>query len=523
MRGLLDPLVRRFLWAVSHPEEAQQRVLTNILRGARGTAFAAHHRLSRVHDLAGFRRQVPIRDYAGHLPYIQRVAAGERRVLTRQPVRQFLETSGTTGPAKWIPVTDAYARGVKDAQTLWVIGLLREHEELAEGSALTLISPAVKGHTAGGIPYGSNTGRMHLAQPWWVRFRYPVPYEVYCLDDAEARLYTVLRFALQADVRSLTTANPTTLLLIARKLQQWSEPLARDLEGGTLAHGPARRLPRAFTQRLRRKLKTRPAPSDWRPARLWRLAAINCWTGGSAGFFLDHLPQALGADLPVRDVGITASETYAAISLSHTWPGCVAWPLGELLEFVAPDDSLHTLGELESGVDYRLVISGTHGLYRYDLGDMVRVVGRFRRTPVLSFLRRAGNVLSVTGEKVTESHVLQAMVGASRACGFTPRGFTVRVQMAQVPRYQVALEGSEDPAALASAFDIALQDANVEYAAKRENGRLAPASAWGVPDGTYAALRALATAAGTPDGQYKDPVMALDEATWRRLETAARG
>lgn len=528
LRGVKDLLVRRFEKAVQDPETAQRQLLGRILEGAQGTVFSKDHGLQGVRDLESFRARVPIAGYSALSPYILRIAAGEDRILTRAPVRQFLETSGTTGAHKWIPVTDAWAKGVSGAQTLWVLGLIREHQEMAEGSALTLVSPAVHGHTACGLPYGSNTGRMHLAQPWWVRIRYPIPYEAYLIQEPEARIYTILRFALQADIRSITTANPTTVLLLFRKLEQYREQLSMDLAEGSLRHGPAAWIPERQRRILQRSLKRRSPPASWNPRDIWKLASVNCWQGGSAAWFLPRIRELLGPDLPLREVGISASEGFIATSLSERWgDSAVAWPLGEFLEFVDSAERPHCLWELEQGGVYRVVLSGTHGMYRYDLADLVEVVGFYRKTPVLRFLRRAGQVLNVTGEKVTEEHVLLAMRRLCRESGIEVGGFTLRVQMADIPSYELAFEphlaamesGSQDR--LSAIFDRALIEGNVEYEAKRDNGRLGPARISALPQGTYARLREAAVAAGTPEGQYKDPIMALDDRLWERIMKAA--
>ena len=522
LRGVHDPLVRRFERACRDPERAQRKLLASILKGVRGTAFARDHGLDRVRSLEDLRRRLPVAGYERVAPYIERAASGERRVLTRQPVEHLLETSGTTGPAKWIPVTRAWARGVSDAQALWVLGLVREHAALAEGAALTLVSPAAKGHSSGGIPYGSNTGRMHQAQPWWVRRRYPVPYEAYCLPDPELRLYAVLRFALQADVRSITTANPTTVLLIARKLVEHAEALAADLEGGSLRHGPAAGLSPALRAPLEARLRRVPAPRDWHPAKLWSLSVVSCWKGGLASWFLPRLPQALGAPVPVREVGISASETFIAVPISGSEDGCVAWPLGELLEFIPDDGRPRGLWELDIGAEYRVVISGHHGLLRYDLGDVVRVVGRYHGSPVLVFVRRHGNQLSATGEKLTETQLLAAMDACAPTAGVVGAPFTLRLVLAERPWYELAVEAdTPDPGALAAALDSQLQAHNVEYASKRRSGRLASPRVRILPPGSYALLRQRAVAGGTPEGQYKHPAMATSDATWRAIERAA--
>lgn len=523
LRAGADRLLRRFDAAIRDPRAAQQARLDVILRIARGTAFGDAHDLDRVRTLDDLRAAVPIRDHAGHLPWLQRVAAGERDVLTRERVQMLLETSGTTGVPKHLPVTATWARGVAEAQQLWVLAMLRDHPEVAEGAALTIVSPAEHGRSPGGLPIGSNTGRMHRAQPWWIRARYPVPYRVFQIPDADVRTYCLLRFALQARLKTITTANPSTLLLLARRLHAWREPLSRDLADGTLQHGPAAALPRGTRRALRWRLRRRPVPEDWRMGRLWDLACVNCWQGGPAAYFVSRLPEALGADVPLREVGITASEGYFAIPLGPDQGGGVFWPLGHVMEFVGDDGAARWAWELEPGEQVRLVVTTEAGLYRYDLKDTLEVVGRAHGVPILRFVGKSGRYLNATGEKVAEAQVSAAVRDAAAAVGVSPVGFTARLQWGEVPRFVLAAEGVA-PGALArlgEAFDAALKAHNLEYDSKRDTARLAPAVAEALPDGTFLRYRRARVAAGAPEGQIKDPIVALDETEWARLRRAA--
>ncbi len=526
LRGGADRLIRRLTAALADPQAAQQARLDHILDKARGTAFAKAHDLDRVRTLADLRSAVPVRGHAGHLPWLQRVAAGERDVLTRERVTMLLETSGTTGTPKHLPVTASWARGVSEAQQLWVLALVRDHPRVAEGRALTIVSPAVHDRSPGGLPIGANTGRMHLAQPWWIRARYPVPYRVFAISPPEVRQYAILRFALQADLRTITTANPSTVLLLCRRLLEWQEPLSRDLADGTLRHGPAAALPAGERRALEWRLRRRPVPTDWRPARLWDLATINCWMGGPAAYFVSRLPAALGADVPVREVGITASEGYFAIPLGDGWGGGVMWPLGHVMEFLDANDEPRWGWELEPGERVRLVITTEAGLYRYDLADTLEVLGRCGRAPVLRFIGKSGRYLNATGEKVTGAQVSEAVRQAGGPAGAALVGFTARLAWAEVPRFVLSVEGDVGPAgaaALAVAFDAALQEINLEYETKRATARLGPATVEVLPSGTYARYRAARVAAGAPEGQVKDPVLAVNDDEHARLTAAAEG
>ncbi|MDP6933299.1 MAG: GH3 auxin-responsive promoter family protein, partial [Myxococcota bacterium] len=396
--------MERYLAGLEVPREIQQNRFDTILRGAHDTEFARDHGLDRVRTLDDFRSAVPIRSYEEHRPWLERIWNGESRVLTREPVIHLLETSGTTGEPKWLPVTRSWARSVADAQALWILGIVEEHEAVARGSALTMVSPAEKERSPGGIPVGSNTGRMHGSQPWWVRLRYPVPYEVVCLCPHDLQLYTVLRFALQAPIRSITTANPSTILLLQRRLSEWREALQEDLKAGTLRHGPAAALDGRTRRRLERKLKKLPPSQEWSLVKLWDLAVVNCWTSGPAAYFAERLRDDLGG-VAVREVGITASEGYFAIP-AQSGSGCVAWTHGHLLEFVGGDGRPRWAWELETGEQVRMVVTTEAGLYRYDLEDVVEVDGWCGRTPVLRFVGKAGRFLNSTGERVHANQVV---------------------------------------------------------------------------------------------------------------------
>ena len=525
LRGFQDALVKRFVAALADPRGAQQARLDRLLEQVRGTAFAADHDLSGVRTLDDWRAAVPVRTHRALSPYLRRVADGEPRVLTQAPVLSLLETSGTTGAPKHLPCTAPWAASVRDAQKLWMLGLLRDHEGVARGRALTIVSAAEHAQSPGGLPIGSNTGRMHRAQPWYVRWRFPVPYAVFLLEDARLRQYAILRYALQADLSTITTANPSTLLLLCRRLEEWREPLSADLAAGTLAHGPAQGLDPEVRRGLWWSLRRRPVPQDWRPVALWpNLTTLNCWTGGSAGYFVERLPDAMGGDLPVREVGITASEGYFAVPMGADWGGGVLWTLGHVLEFIGDDGAPRWAWELEPGERVRLVVSTEAGLYRYDLQDTLEVVGRCDQTPVVRFVGKSGRFLNATGEKVTEDQVSEAMRRAARETGLRPVGFTARTRMAEVPTVVLAVEGigAEDAARMGAAFDVALRVVNLEYDSKRGSDRLGAPEVCRVGLGTYARFRAARVAAGAPEGQVKDPIVAVNDTEWGRLQAAAQ-
>jgi hypothetical protein len=512
LRFTLRGLVQRFLADLEDPEGATERQVGRLIRAGRDCAFLAAHGGRRIESLADFRAAIPVRSHCEFKPWLDRVAAGERGVLVSEPTQMLLETSGTTGTPKHLPVTRTWAEHVQQAQRLWTLALVRDHPALTKGSALTMASRAVHAHSVGGLPIGSNTGRIRAAQPFWLRRRYAVPLAVMDIEDPEARQYAVLRFGLASDLRSITAANPSLILLLFRRLSEWRESLSADLADGTLKHGPAQRISPALRTVLERGLGVAPVPNDWAPTRLWDLASVNCWTGGPATFFADRL-QALVGDVPVREIGITASEGSFAFPLGADWPGSVLWMGGHVLEFIDDSGKIKWAWELEKGERVRLVVSTAAGLFRYDMADELEVVGRCLNTPLVRFVGKSGRYLNTVGERVTAAQVSTAM---SRISGDFS-GFSVRAEMGIVPFYLLVFEGETENSSLAIRFDEALKRNNVEYASKRASGRIDPVQIKRLPSGHYARYRSRRIAEGAPEGQLKDPILVLDDREWAQV------
>ena len=518
LRALRRRTLERFLDDCDHPGAAQRAAFERVLDASTGTTFASHHDLAAVRTLADYRAAVPIIAAADHEPWLRRALSGGPGVLTRHPHLAFNRTSGTTGAPKDLPVTAPWAHAVGEAQAVWVAAMIAEQPELAVfgARALTTVGRWREGRTASGVPIGSNTGRMHRAQPWWVKLRYAVPESVFGIPELDVRTYVLLRLALAVDVRSWTTANPSTILAICRAAVRWQEELARDLRDGTLRAGPAAELGSRMRSRLRPWVwRRRDLPDDPRPGAFWaNLACVNCWKGGSAPFFLERLPDALGADVPIREVGVSASEGHLAVPLHSSWWGGVMHVGGHLIELLPEDGDEAVLPhEAEVGRTYRPILSTTAGLYRYDLGDRLRVEGLYRRTPVVRFVGKTADVVSLTGEKVTAEQIALA---ASRSLRGWVHGVSVLPHQEEMPWLEVLVEG-ELQGGEAERFEFALQALNGEYQSKRHTARYAPARVSALPEGTYARWRASRAAQGVADGQVKDPVI-VDEALGGRLK-----
>src|SRR5207249_3666086 len=86
----------------------------------------------------------PLRDYDALSPWIDRIAAGERCVLTAEPVIRLMPTTGSTAARKLIPYTRSLQREFNRAIGPWIVDLYREDRSLACGCAYWSISPVTR-------------------------------------------------------------------------------------------------------------------------------------------------------------------------------------------------------------------------------------------------------------------------------------------------------------------------------------------------------------------------------------------
>ncbi|MFQ5807722.1 MAG: GH3 auxin-responsive promoter family protein, partial [Phycisphaerae bacterium] len=477
----------RFLDALRNVDAVQNRVLQDVLSRMAGSDYSRRHGLGSVRSPEDLKRAAPLVTYEDLRPYIDRVCAGETAALfsSGERLQMFATSSGTTALRKLIPVTTEFVRQYRRGWNTFGLKLLRDHPRAVLRAILQSSGRHDESHTASGVPCGAITGLLAHSQKRVVRRFYVGTPEIALVGDPHAKYYTLMRFAVVRDVAFAITANPATLIRMAQTADQESERLVRDVRDGTLSSelvpdaALRRRLElrlRPAPQRARELARLRSADDVLRPRDYWRLEFLACWTAGSMGHYLKRLAGWWGP-LPVRDVGLLASEGRVSIPLEDDTPAGVLDTQAAFFEFIPrdqwnrPNAETLTARELESGRDYVVVLTNTAGLVRYRLDDVVRVRGWVEQAPLIEFLHRAGRVASVAGEKLTENQVVEAVRAATTRLGLAEFDFVVAPHWHDPPFYQL---NCPRPAttALAEAIDHALGEQNEEYSSRRKSLRL---------------------------------------------------
>jgi hypothetical protein len=558
MKTTLSIRTRRLMWAplrvathwlsarwhraVARSPEVQARLLTQILENLSETDFARQHGLARLRTIADLRRALPIAGYDRVAPFIERLKNGDTQALLPRGTRihMFAMTSGTTGQPKFIPITDAVMRDYRDGWQIWGVHALDDHFE-AFGARLLQIASRMDEHlTPSGVPAGAMSGLTAHSQPRLIQRIYVMPPEASAAGDTATKYYLACRLGLQVHRVMPMTANPSTLVGLARAMDERKEELLRDLADGTLSANLSldaatrRRLSsrlRAVPERVR-ELESAMRPSGrLYPKDAWELPLIATWKGGTLGLYLREMPPYWG-DAPIRDIGLLASEGRFSIPLQNEGSAGVLEINSIFFEFVpedqigSPDPPALLPHETEVGRQYYIILTTPNGLIRYNIGDVVRVVGHRGPTPVIEFLNKGAHVSNLTGEKITEFQVTTAVNSVLDRLGLPVRNYCLGPSWDTVPYYSLLVEENEVPASrapeLAAAVDRALADLNIEYTTKRTSGRLAPVRVKTVAEGTWRDFDAQAVAArGGRIEQYKHKFLASEVDFDRRFQVRA--
>jgi len=472
--------------ARKNPAAAQAALLARLLRANSASAYGRKFGFSRLRAPSEFQNSVPVVDYDDLKSWIDRIVAGEKNVLTEEPVLMLEKTSGSAAPAKYIPYTASLRREFQRAVCAWMLDLYTHHPRLAVGESYWAITPLARESeiTPGGLRVGfeSDTEYLSPAARFLVRKILAVPEEVARIPDLDASLYVTLRFLLQSpSLAFISVWAPSFLTILIEHLQKHAGTLLADLREGTLRlPGP---VPDAIAPVLKNHLRADPArarllENSWREngtlraQDLWpNLRVISCWSDASSKPSIPAL-RALFPGVTIQGKGLLATEGVVSIPLvGHD--GSLAAVTSHFCEFLdRPGARPHLLHELELGHEYSVLLTTGGGLYRYRLGDRVRVTGFAENTPLLEFLGKEDGTSDLCGEKLSPTFVSAILADLAKQHGIAPDFAMLAPSRLEKPRYVLFLQGAAAHSDLAARLDQRLAQ-NPHYAYCRRLGQLA--------------------------------------------------
>jgi len=473
------PSLARFNRALNDPAAAQDGLLRGLLARNAESAYGRAHGFAEIRGYEEFARRVPLVNHDDLEPWIERIRHGEARVLTTEPVTHLIPTSGSTGARKLIPFTDGLQREFNRAIGPWIADLARQHPGILFGPAYWCITPAMQSveTEASLVPIGFADDASYLGgwKSWLARKATVAPDGTSSIADMEEFRFRTLSCLLrERDLRLISVWHPTFLALLLDALPNYWERILAEL------HQDQRRRARELE-----RVNPADAPSLWP-----NLEIISCWGDGQAESAIADLRRRFPTK-HIQPKGLLATEAFLTIPFGVAHPVAIR---SHFFEFVDEDGRIRRVHELRPRETYEVVVTTSGGLWRYRLGDLVKVTDFVGATPSLRFVGRAGNVSDLCGEKLSESFVASAIQKVIGDMNSAPRFMLLAPEWcARSWRYTLFVEGKLNCAAARENLENELC-ANPNYALSRQLGQLQPLSVREVADGQKSYLMREVTA-----------------------------
>jgi len=518
------------------PQHTQDQLLKKILSANKDTVFGREHDFEKLSSYQEFSQSVDIQSYEELRPYIEKQENEGETYLNREQPVMYAQTSGTTDTPKYIPILEDTISDYKRSQKIFSYALYTSIPGVYEGKIMGIVSPAVEGNLETGTPYGSMSGLIYKSMPSIVRSKYVVPAEVFEIEDYELKYYLIAAFALaDKNITLIGTANPTSILKIIKLIKTEGEQLINDIKNGTLeglklnkeetlAERQSRihdisKISASFKKnpaRARQLEKILSEKGSLAFADVWpNLKAIATWTNGSCRVLIPSIQQQLSSSARIVELGYLSSEFRGNITLDVLNNQGIPTLDENFFEFVEQEaweseqrDFL-TIDQIEEGKQYYIFATTQNGLYRYFINDIIEVNGRFNNTPTIRFVQKGKGVTNITGEKLYENHLIEAISEVKQKLGLDIQFFIMFAKPDSIKYHlYVELNFGESlkdnyQSEFAEQIEQSLCKLNIEYKTKRESQRLEPVQITFLAEGASEAYKGHCIDNGQREAQFK--------------------
>ena len=421
------------LWA-TNPIETQSKVFEDLIREARNTQFGLDHHFDQIKTVEDFAKNVPVRDYEGLKSYVDKVVKGQENVLWKGKPLYFAKTSGTTSGAKYIPLTKESMPFHIEAARNAILHYIHEtgNADFVDGKMIFLQgSPILE--EKNGVKFGRLSGIVaHFVPKYLQKNRMP-SWETNCIEDWETKVNAIVEETFNENM-TVISGIPSWVQMYFEKLQQ---------KGGK----PVGEIFKNFNLFIYGGVNYEPYRAKFENLIGRKVDSIELFPA-SEGFFAYQDSQKEKGMLLLLNSGIF----YEFIKSD---------------EFSTENPKRHTIGEVELGVNYVLILSTNAGLWGYNIGDTVQFTSLKPYRVIVS--GRIKHYISAFGEHVIGKEVESALQEAITGTDIRINEFTVAPQITPnegLPYHEWFIEFENEPEnweTFAEALDNAMRKQNIYY------------------------------------------------------------
>jgi hypothetical protein len=444
------------------PFETQEETLYKILAKAAKTEWGEKYGYSSISSIKEYQSRFPVQAYEDLIPYVERLRKGESDLLWPGEIKWFAKSSGTTSAkSKFIPMSrealeDCHYKGAKDILVIYT--MQKPDTRIFSGKGLTLGGSHRMNQFSNDSLYGDLSAILIENAPFWVDIIRTPKQKIALLEDFEEKLNLITKSTVNDNVTSISGVPSWYLVLIKQIL--------------------------AFTGKNNL-------------LDVWPNLEVFFHGGISFTPYKDQYKKLIKGDQMNYMETYNASEGFFGIQDDPDKNDMLLMlDYGIFYEFIPADKvnsdnaPVYTVTEVETGVNYAIIISTNGGLWRYMMGDTVIFTSlnpfRFRISG------RTKHFINVFGEEVIVDNAEKALESACRTTGAEIAEYTAGpVFMSTVSKgaHEWIIEFEKIPSDLdffTRTLDDSLKSVNSDYEAKRHRDlNLEMPVVHSVPRGTF--------------------------------------
>ncbi|MBA4321610.1 MAG: hypothetical protein C0408_02210 [Odoribacter sp.] len=444
------------------PEETQQEVLYGLLARASNTAWGKQFGFSSISSINEYQNRIPVQTYEEFIPTVERLRKGESNLVWPGEIKWFAKSSGTTSAkSKFIPLTresleDCHYRGARDM----IVVYTRNYPEtkIFNGKSLILGGSHCINNINNNSLYGDLSAILLENAPFWVNLIRTPEKKIALLEDFEEKLKQITRVTVNENVTNISGVPSWYLVLIKQILSYTGKNNLREVwpELEVFFHGGI-----SFVPYRDQFMNFIPGEG------MNYMESYNA----SEGFFGLQDDPATNDMLLMLDLGVFYEFIPTARINSGSPP-------------------VYSIGEVETGINYAIVISTNGGLWRYMIGDTIIFTNL--KPHKFKISGRTKQFINAFGEEVISDNAEKAVESACKATGAMIAEYTagpVFIEADSKGSHEWIIEFEKEPADLSLFTDLldeALKSVNSDYEAKRfKDLNLIKPVVRSVPGGTF--------------------------------------
>jgi hypothetical protein len=445
-----------------YPEETQRETLYHLLARASSTDWGGKYGYSSITSIAEYQSRVPVQTYEDIIPYVEKLKKGANSLLWPGEIKWFAKSSGTTSSkSKFIPMTnealeECHYRAAKDILAIYT----RNNPEtrIFSGKGLTLGGSHRINQFSHDSLYGDLSAILIENAPFWVEFIRTPDQKIALIEDFETKLELITKSTVNENVTNLAGVPSWYLTLIKNIL--------------------------AYTGKTNL-------------LEVWPNLEVFFHGGISFTPYRELYKKLICGDQMHYMESYNASEGFFGIQDDPSDPDMLLMlDYGIFYEFIPAEKACSSnatalsISEVETGVNYAIVISTNGGLWRYMIGDTIMFTSlspfRFRITG------RTKHFINAFGEEVIVENADKAVEAACRETGAIIADYTagpVYMDASSRGSHEWLIEFYREPDDLGRFIDLldeTLKSVNSDYEAKRSKDiNLVKPVVRSLPKGTF--------------------------------------